>query len=193
MVAGFCPLHPSLRQAFCSHCDGSAPGTPSNPKYSLKPAITDVRFGELVEILKNGGPVHRFDRHFRFGRRKASLFLAAMAAIREFAWIPDADRFAYWHPPILDQRLGQISVEIEVKPRFVRSTGERIDRPYLRLIGSDGALKGLGYQKCRAVSALRDELRRWCDACPTLGQAVIDFPLPIDDPRLPIQQLSIED
>ena len=39
----------------------------------------------MVEILKDGGPVHPFDKHFQFGTKKAELLLGALPVIQEFA------------------------------------------------------------------------------------------------------------
>ena len=38
----------------------------------------------VVEVLKNGGPVHSFDSNFRFGVRKAQMLLACVHILREF-------------------------------------------------------------------------------------------------------------
>lgn len=182
MTAGNCSLYPSLKRTGCSHCDGSARGTESNPKYTLTRLPIDPQFGELVEILKNGGPVHRFDEHFQFGRTKCSVMLAAISVIREFAWLPDAHRFSYSCPGICSVEFGSISVEVRLKKSFIRSTGDLIRRPWLYL-EADRVRVRLGYQKCRAVSALRDQLRAWVEEAPRRAQDVVctDFQIELDD------------
>jgi hypothetical protein len=45
-----------MLKAYCSHCQGTEPGTAENPKYSLKE--DDFDGYPIVEVLKNGGSIH---------------------------------------------------------------------------------------------------------------------------------------
>jgi hypothetical protein len=71
-----CPIFPSMLKAYCSHCQGTARGTPGNPKFSLKEGI--FKGFPVVEVLRDGAAIHPWDDHFRFGRRKAEMLLACI-------------------------------------------------------------------------------------------------------------------
>lgn len=78
-----------MLKAYCSHCRGTERGTAENPRFSLK---EDYLNGcPVVEVLKDGGPVHSFDSNFRFGMRKAQMLLACVDVLREF-WEHERDR-----------------------------------------------------------------------------------------------------
>lgn len=68
-----CPLHPSLG-GFCA-CQNPR-GDDAHPRFSL----VEDRFNgcPVIELLKNGGPIHRYDEHFRFGVRVAQMFVACL-------------------------------------------------------------------------------------------------------------------
>ena len=55
-----CPLNPSLRKIECSHCQGPPRGTHDNPVFSLEEGFFNGF--PVVEVLKNGGPVHAWDK-----------------------------------------------------------------------------------------------------------------------------------
>ncbi|HXE90867.1 MAG TPA: hypothetical protein VNK82_07895 [Terriglobales bacterium] len=118
----------------------------------------------VVEILKNGGPIHQYDSHFRFGRHKAELLLACLPALREFGWSSDEERLRF-QPRTFDKRELGVSVKVfvEMHPHFEWSTGELIEEPWLRLqaIFPDQSHLGLGVMKCRAVWSVQDDLRDW--------------------------------
>ena len=65
----------------CAHCSGIA--SRISPHYHLRTSWFEG--SRIVEILKNGGPVHPYDEHFRFGSQKARLLLGALEVIKEFA------------------------------------------------------------------------------------------------------------
>ena len=61
----------------------------SLPQASAKPARYELRFSffkgaPFVEVLKDGGPIHSYDRHLKFGLEKAKLLLAALHEIEKF-------------------------------------------------------------------------------------------------------------
>ena len=145
-----------LRQLTCAHCKH-----PRRVLYELRPGV--YMGNPVVEILKNGGPVHPYDEHFRFGLAKGRLLLAALDAIRQFAAVGDdiVERFTSEGPP---QGIASdaLTIWIELHPEFVRSTGETVDRPWLHMRSSTATI-GVGYEKAKAVCALSDQLRQWVE------------------------------
>jgi hypothetical protein len=157
-----CPKNPSMLKVYCSHCQGTERGTADNPKYSLKEE--DFYGYPVVEVLKNGGSVHMWDSHFRFGLRKAEMLLACVAIVRKFGWSTDGERLAL-KPQLVEKRRRGLTVQISVgmHPEFEHSSGAIIDRPWLRLqaLPPDIDYIGLGMMKCRAVAAVEDDLKQW--------------------------------
>lgn len=89
-----CPLNPSMYKRLCSHCQGQARGTQQNPHFSTVESY--FQGSPVIEILKNGASVHRYDEHFRFGCRKARMLLACLPAFKKFGWpSSDAGRNAF--------------------------------------------------------------------------------------------------
>jgi hypothetical protein len=160
-----CEKYPSMERRFCSHCQGTTLGTQENPTFSLREDFDEVHGYPVVEILKNGGPIHAYDTHFRFGCRKAEMLLACLPAIKEFGWAPSDEARLRFQPRVLEDRKSGISVKVfvEMHPDFERSTGEYVDRPWLRLqaMPPDQTHIGLGVMKCRALWAVQDHLRAW--------------------------------
>src|SRR5687768_16051500 len=112
----------------------------------------------IVEILKDGGPVHPFDSHFEFGREKARLLLTALPIIKDFIEAGDAFRLE-------EQVVGDggeahgVIAWVKLEPEFVHSSGQTIHRPYLCLRGQNTwAEIGIGYEKAKAIQALADEV-----------------------------------
>jgi hypothetical protein len=117
----------------------------------------------VVEIMKDGGPVHPHDEHFRFGVAKARLLLTALDVIRRFVELGDeivdvrGDELQV--PDIVG---GVVTVWVEMHPEFVRSSGETIERPWLHMRSSVASI-GVGYEKAKAICALADQLRQWVE------------------------------
>ena len=157
-----CPKNPSMPKAYCSHCQGTERGTVSNPKFSIRASYFEGC--PVVEVLKDGGPVHKYDDHFRFGIRKAQMLLACVEVLREFWQSTEEQRLAFKPRLIEDQRTRlQVSIFVEMHPDFEYSTGQTVDRPWLRLkvLSFDKEHIGLGMIKCRAVCAVKEDLQRW--------------------------------
>jgi hypothetical protein len=137
------------------------------PKVEPRFSIMEYRYHRqpIVEILKDGGPVHAKDKHFRFGLRKAQMVLACMDVLKEFGWSTDEERLCFQPQIIEDRDLGiSVRVFVEMQPDFVRSTGELIDERWLKLEASppyQSDSLGLGVMKCRALSSVQGELRAW--------------------------------
>ena len=158
-----CPLYPSLPRVYCAHCQGSERGTPENPHFSLKYDFDPV-FGPMVEVLKDGGPIHFHDTHFRFGRRKAEMLVACLPVIREFRLSTDTERLQFKQRVIQERARGlTVCIYVEMYPEFVRSTGQTVERPWLRLqaLPPDNHHIGLGAMKCRAICAVQESLKTW--------------------------------
>jgi hypothetical protein len=151
-----------MLKASCSHCQGLERGTADNPQFSLR---EDYFNGcPVVEVLKNGGPVHVWDSHFRFGQRKAEILVACMAHLRKFWQSTDDERLAFAPQQIQNQRRAlRILIYVEMHPDFEHSTGTIIDRPWLclRTLPPDNDHIGLGMMKCRAICAVEEQLRQW--------------------------------
>jgi hypothetical protein len=157
-----CPKNPSMLKAYCSHCQGTERGTAENPHFSLKESYFNGC--PVVEVLKNGGAVHSHDTNFRFGVRKAQMLVSCMHALREFWQSSDDNRLTFKPRIIEDQKMGlRVKIYVEMYADFELSTGTTVDRPWLRLkaLPPDNDHLGLGVIKCRAVCALKEELKQW--------------------------------
>jgi hypothetical protein len=157
-----CPKNPSMLRAYCSHCQGTNQGTLENPRFSLKEDY--LNGSPVVEVLKNGGPVHFYDSNFRFGVRKAQMLLACLEVLKEFYHSTEEERLSFPSRLIEDRRHSlTVQIYVEMHQDFEISTGAKVERPWLRLnaLPPDKEHLGLGMVKCRAVYAVKDELRRW--------------------------------
>jgi hypothetical protein len=75
----------------------------------------------MVELFKNGGPVHRHDQHFSFACRKARIILACVPAWKRFAWPSDpSDRTDFQSQTFTENQLG-VTTEVfaTMNPNFV--------------------------------------------------------------------------
>ena len=145
-----------LPQRSCAHCK-----YPRGVRYGLHRGV--YKGSPVVEIVKDGGPVHPHDEHFRFGVAKARLLLTALPMIRHFAEV--GDEIVDVIPGELavpDTSGGAVKVWVEMHPEFVRSSGETIDRPWLHMRSSAVSI-GVGYEKAKAICALADQLRQWVE------------------------------
>ena len=138
----------------------------------------------MVEVLKDGGPVHVYDSHFQFGTKKAELLLAALPVIHEFAASTQDDgTTTVTSQVVVDEATGsQFQVWVEMHEDFVHSSGQHIRRPWLQIealsIDSDRRI-GLGVQKAKAICALEHDLREWVARGKALRQrATITLTLP---------------
>jgi hypothetical protein len=118
-----------------------------------------------VEILKDGGPVHPYDEHFRFGVQKAWLLLGALQIIKEFIDNTDDEGNTSVSSQYVRDEFGDVlQIWVEIHEEFVRSTGETIQRPWLQIQRiPDGPRIGIGLQKAKAVHALAREIRAWVE------------------------------
>src|SRR6266852_2546169 len=158
----FCDKFPSMERRFCAHCQGTLRGTAENPNFST--IEYSYRGYPVVEILKNGGQVHRHDKHFRFGCRIARILLTCLPELKTFAWPSSEKERTEFKPQIFtDSGLG-ITIEafVTMSPNFVVSD-EVIEKYWLRLVELPDleVQEGLGVVKCQAVCSLQDELRGW--------------------------------
>jgi hypothetical protein len=150
-----------MPKEYCSHCQGLERGTAENPIFSLKEDKEDFEGHPMVEVLMNGGPACSWDKQFQFGQRKVEMLIACMDVLRKFWLSTDDERRAF--PPQLVEtqtRALRIQVSVEMRPDFERSTGERIDRPHLRLQADDVHI-GLGAWKCRVICEVEAPLKQW--------------------------------
>lgn len=157
-----CPLFPSILRIYCSHCQGTARGTRNNPKFSIK---RDHFEGfPVIEILKDGGAIHMWDSHFRFGLRKAEVLISCIDVLCDF-WRSNGYEEKTFVPRVIENRRRRLAVRIyvELHPDFERSDGETIDRPWLHLqaLPPDKEHIGLGVMKCRAVCEVQDDIKEW--------------------------------
>jgi hypothetical protein len=153
--------HTYLRKDQCNHCLGGPPRL--SPHYQLK--FGWYQGSQVVEVLKDGGPVHPYDQHFRFGAQKARLLLTAIEVIKEFAANTDEVGNTTVKSQFVNDASGAIlQIWIEMHVEFVKSTGEKIERPWLQIRRlPDGPHIGAGVQKAKAISALARELREWVE------------------------------
>jgi hypothetical protein len=151
-----------MLKTYCSHCQGTERGTADNPRFSLKEEYFNGC--PVVEVLNNGGPVHSFDSNFRFGVRKAQMLLACVHVLREFWHSSEEEKLAFRPQVIEDQRRRlRVQIYVEMHPDFEHSSGQTIERPWLRLqaLPPDNDHIGLGTIKCRAICEVKDGLTQW--------------------------------
>jgi hypothetical protein len=115
----------------------------------------------VLEILKNGGPIHSHDRHFRFGVSSARVFMACIDVIGEFGFTSDDERLRLGRC-VLPFGLNPSSILVEPVPHFVRSSGELVSEPWLRLtVLQCRYVRRLGVMKSRALWMLRADVAGW--------------------------------
>ena len=118
----------------------------------------------LVEVLKDDGPVHPFDKHFRFGVRKAQMMLACVNILGEFWRADREEKLRFETREITDDRHGvHVRISVEMNPYFIYSTGARIETPWLHLeaLRPPNEHIGLGSSKCRAICNVKKGLEDW--------------------------------
>lgn len=161
-----CSIFPSIPKMYCSHCQGTARGTRNNPKFSIRRGYFNGF--PVIEILKDGGAIHVWDSHFRFGLRKAEMLVTCMDIIRDF-WRSSGFEGLKYSSRVIENRRRRLWVKIyvELHPDFERSDGETINRPWLNLqaLPPDKDHIGLGVMKCRAVCEVEEDLRLWLREC----------------------------
>jgi hypothetical protein len=120
----------------------------------------------VIEILYNGGPIHEFDQHFRFGKPKAKLFLACMDIVKELASTPYGEMPAIENQEVNDSVSGYpIFVKVEIKREIHHSSGRILKIPWVRLQSGkySNVHIGFGRKKAKAIVALRRQLADWAD------------------------------
>lgn len=128
----------------CSRCN------PQIPHYELRECSFCGH--PLVEVLKDGGPIHEFDQYFRLNPVEAAALVAVAPLLREFPQIAvneirihQADGAAWG----LFKRKGTIHGKwCEWLEIFDASS-------------VDHARAKVGHQKCEAICALEPQLRAW--------------------------------
>jgi hypothetical protein len=151
-----------MLKAFCSHCQGLKFGTRENPLFSLREGTYEGY--AVVEVLKDGGPVHGYDSNFRFGVRKAQIIVTCLEVLRDFWHASEKARLRFEPRLIQDHDYGlRIQISIEMHPEFELSNGLTVNRPWLRLqaLPPDKEHLGLGAIKCRALCAVAPDLVSW--------------------------------
>lgn len=155
MAHQICPFS-GLPKPTCDHCK-----YPRGVHYEVRRGT--YLSHPVLEILKNGGPIHHHDEHFRFGREKARLLLIALHVIRQFADVGDDIVSLFNAETLTDQTTGNlVTVWVELQPEFIHSSGETIERPWLQIQSANIRI-GVGYEKAKAICAVANELRRWID------------------------------
>lgn len=169
-----CLKYPSLPKAYCSHCQGFARS--QRPTFSTNASV-DRTYGPLIEVLKDGGPIHCYDSHFRFGPAKGAAMLACVEVLREFGWATDSERRLF-EPRLVTNEFFALSANayITMQPMFQWSSGITVHRPFLhiQIVGKSTHI-GLGPLKCQAICAVREELLRWTlKYCPGASGSIRD-------------------
>jgi hypothetical protein len=145
-----------LPKEWCAHCN-------SVDATSLVYELVEGSFqgSPTIEVLRDGGPIHEFDKNFRFGLEKAKLILGAMKAIESFSNGLSVQSKAYSDP----NTGANTMVHVEPHSDFTRSDGRHVEAPWLRLesIPQSYVKIGIGYQKALACLFLKDELRAWVE------------------------------
>jgi hypothetical protein len=111
--------------------------------------------------LKNGGPIHTYDSNFRFGIRKAQIVLVCIEVLKECWQSGDEVRLAFEPRIVQGPNYGlRVQTFVEMHPDFEVSTGNVVDRPWLRLQAQppDKEHIGLGALKCRALYSVKEDL-----------------------------------
>jgi hypothetical protein len=144
-----------LRRVECSHCQGPLVGTWTNPRFSLDESDSSVR------VLKNGFAWNRSGTHWGILRGEVNILVACSDVLQEFSESTDEQRHKFPFREILENGDDSaIHVSVEAHPDFVHSRGTTIPCPWLHLRGRNARI-GLGADKCRAICALKEQLKDW--------------------------------
>jgi hypothetical protein len=146
-----------LKRESCYHCQ--AP-----PEYKMVESTFEG--SPVVEILHRGGPIHEFDKNFRFGKSKARLLLICMDIIEELATTPHGKMPDIENQKVVDSVSGDmIFVEVKSFREMQLSSGRTINVPWVRLQSGNNPNVhiGLGRQKAKAILNLRRQLAEWAN------------------------------
>jgi hypothetical protein len=158
----FCSKFPSMPVAGCVHCQNPKRISWNDPRYALLEGLGELSGFPFIEVLKDGGPVHRWDRHFRFRRSQAKMIVVCAHILRDFGWSTESEQRSFVARVIFDEQVPGLSVHVavEMRPDFQHSRKGRIDRPWLllRSLSSPSTEIGMGIQKSRALWHVRAEL-----------------------------------
>ncbi len=157
-----CSKYPSMLKAHCSHCQGTELGTADNTRYSTK----EGRYNgsPVIEVLANGGPIHSWDKNFRFGLRKAQMLVACVPVLREFGQSNDEEKRMFESRTVEDlHRSFRVRISVVMHEDFENSYGIPVQRPwlFLRALPPEDLHLGLGTAKCRAICSVQEDLQRW--------------------------------
>ena len=111
----------------------------------------------MVEIRKDGKPIHAHDREFQFTPVTARMLVDCIEVIRWFAEASEKERDEF-RGKLVDGR-----ILVTTYMDFETSDGTKVERPYLQLqsLSGNDMRRGLGVMKCRAICELENELRHW--------------------------------
>jgi len=146
-----------LKRSSCYHCQ-------EPPEYSIKEGV--FKGLPVVEILHQGGAIHEFDEHFRFGVKKAKLILACMEIVEELAATQFGEMPAIENQTVVDSINGdQISLIVESFREWQHSSGRTIKVPWIRLQSDKypDVHIGFGQKKAKAIVCLRRKTAEWVD------------------------------
>jgi hypothetical protein len=92
------------------------------------------------------------------------MLVACIDILRDF-WRSNGYEGRMFTPGVIENpgRRLRVRVYVTLHPDFDRSSGERIDRPWLNLqaLPPDQDHLGLGVLRCRAVCELEENLKQW--------------------------------
>ncbi|MGH7741540.1 MAG: hypothetical protein ACRENS_05900 [Candidatus Eiseniibacteriota bacterium] len=113
---------------------------------------SEFQGNRVLEVLVDGQPwgaISPYDAHFRFGRTKARLIVAATSVIQEFV---ESSGALPRHSKPRWLREGDVLLQFSTHPYF-NVNSIRIDQPYMKLV--DGQIEfGFGLQKANALLTL---------------------------------------
>jgi hypothetical protein len=145
-----------IEQEWCSIC---------SRRFGYELVENVYKGNPVIEILKDGEPIHRYDPHFRFGCGRARLIVSCLEVIREFAENTDdvgnttvtpCTIYSHWIKK-------DIEISIEPHPDFEHSSGMVIHKPWLKLkelpLGHPHI--SFGVRKAHALWVLREEIEAW--------------------------------
>ena len=132
------------------------------PEYEMKEDI--YKGNPIVELFHNGGPIHERDAHFRFGEKKAKLFLACMDIVKELAATQGDEMPDIKNQKVIDAVSGD-TISVELKREIDLSNNRRLKIPWVHLqSGKYSNLDiGFGRRKAKAIVALRRQLAAWAN------------------------------
>lgn len=142
-----CEKYPDLNRWECEHC-----------QQRTKPKYTMLERRSSIELLKDGGPIHDWDKHFVLNAQEARTVLLALPMLRRFATVGVGESLQCRIEGVPGCLVSALKCEGEIR-------GQHNSWFYIAAWEPFSGEVQLGRAKCEAVCALEAEIRAWVTKC----------------------------